>query len=782
MKVPGPLGSLAHGWKLAVLWYRVVGPARACLVASSLVPVLFVGVAQGSDLLRRIVSAPGGGPAWGHALAMFAGLLVLGISSWGWARFLLHCSFPGTHVRSALGARADTVRRAMRRACGLIGPGGLGAGFLALGPGQEGPWRFWIGGTAGLAVVGLMWAEARIRGRRSFARFAMERSAGWALPLAMAVGFPLVWALGSGWTAFFAAGSAWIGGLLWAWYETWRRIESSRLGHPGSAIRRPAPGQPRHRSVRDIRNDPDPVARRSIAVAVGASVVVFALLTWSPVTLGERLGSPAIVLMALSTWISLGSGFIYWSHRYRVPLFVILALCVVGFSFTNDNHAVRTLDRPEPEPGPGTPDVSAALDDWHGRIAARYQPNARGKHPLYLVAAAGGGIRAAYWTATVLGRIEDEARAKGNSFADHCFAMSGVSGGALAEIAFVALVAHPPTRDGTLHGAAQRLLRDDFLSADLARFAFGDMLQRVLPRPIGFLDRARALEDAWAKPWKDTVGHDAFNDSLGDLHRVAARRGAMLPHLLLNGTSVERGCRILTSDLAIRSVRHPADGGRGEVGFHDVIPASEKLGGRAIRLSTAAHQSARFTYFSPAGLFPDGTRVVDGGYFENSGAATAAEMAALVAAKQWPDVEVCLILIDNEPLPMRAAGSPPAPGPGPEGVVAGLLPETLSPLRALLATRDARGTLSYASVTVGSGIAPANVHEFHLHARGAGHGNPTLPLGWTLSGEAMAEMGDQLLRRFDAADNPGTVSNIVASLPSPRAVVSARRAGATRVP
>jgi hypothetical protein len=72
-----------------------------------------------------------------------------------------------------------------------------------------------------------------------------------------------------------------------------------------------------------------------------------------------------------------------------------------------------------------------------------------------------------------------------------------------------------------------------------------------------------------------------------------------------------------------------------------------------IPLSTAAHMSARFTYVSPAGRFPDGTHVVDGGYFENSGATTALEILMRIkeycAVQNITDVDPKVIMISNNP-------------------------------------------------------------------------------------------------------------------------------------
>jgi len=226
---------------------------------------------------------------------------------------------------------------------------------------------------------------------------------------------------------------------------------------------------------------------------------------------------------------------------------------------------------------------------------------------------------------------------------------------------------------------------------------------------------------------------------------------------LLNGTSVETGKRIITSDLLIRS-RSVTDGvltnENGE--FIDVIPAADKLQGKAIRLSTAVHQSARFTYFSPAGRFSDGTRIVDGGYFENSGAATL--MNALDAVRRhigadrekWAGIEPTLILIDNDPLPMPGAKTD---SPRPYR----FLPETLSPVYAMLNTRDAR--CSYASQEILNDAAERGTHvfEFHLYDRDQQNGGLPLPLGWTLSGDAIAEMNAQLPHWYD--------TNAVASFP-----------------
>jgi hypothetical protein len=149
-----------------------------------------------------------------------------------------------------------------------------------------------------------------------------------------------------------------------------------------------------------------------------------------------------------------------------------------------------------------------------------------------------------------------------------------------------------------------------------------------------------------------------------------------LPALLLNATRVETGTRLVVSPIMVDATSFAEAG--------DALSAVTAGRGQDLPLVTAAHLSARFPYISPAGRFRGG-HVVDGGYFENSGAATALDVLAGLGDAAFADVEPVVVRITNS--------FPPSPhGAGTrEDRWAN---DLLAPPRTLLRTRDARGVNS----------------------------------------------------------------------------------------
>jgi hypothetical protein len=486
--------------------------------------------------------------------------------------------------------------------------------------------------------------------------------------------------------------------------------------------------------------------------------VLFLLLTaLSPLTAGRWFQSPALLMLSALLWAGVGSFLGYVFDSRHIPLFFSFLLLVIVFSRFNDNHAVRTLDGALPvlrQP------VDKKFEDWYARLAAKYP--AEPSHPVFIVATEGGGVRAAYWTASVLTAIQDQAP----QFSDHLFAISGVSGGSLGATVFTALVADSERTGveddcrGTIKNksyrlAARQMLSYDFLAPTLASMLHADFVQRFLP--VGFIpDRAKALETGWERAWRTRLttarGRDDFFSG-GMLKMYAERPNELIPSLFLNSTSVESGNRVIASNCNVSDGQIP-----------DAADLFSSLG-RDLRLSTAAHNSARFTYVSPAGSVHAAKNgkngkllehVVDGGYFENSGAATAADVIAILQKSQASrSFTIHLILIKFEERlssESQKCETRPMPAPGPTR----FLNESLSPLRALLATRGARGVLAYAEAQ----RLPVTPHQFILTQVSKGI---VLPLGWLLSERTRnaidLQIGPKILEGLDCALVPFVEKN-----------------------
>ena len=164
-------------------------------------------------------------------------------------------------------------------------------------------------------------------------------------------------------------------------------------------------------------------------------------------------------------------------------------------------------------------------------------------------------------------------------------------------------------------------------------------------------------------------------------------------------------------------------------------------------LAQAVHASARFPYISPALSVVRGGvtwgHLVDGGYFENSGAVTAKEILDEVATgKLQPEASTTEASIQN-----GVPCTPPRASTArviiirycePRQPVARWATELTAPPTAFFAARDARGRLAVNSLKRSFNDQAEQVAEFCLKP-----GNPPLPLGWMLSDSAQAQIDEQ---------------------------------------
>ena len=364
-----------------------------------------------------------------------------------------------------------------------------------------------------------------------------------------------------------------------------------------------------------------------------------------------------------------------WCFSERIRSLALAAL-VIGlvlldyFGWT-DNHRFRHAPIDFAWQAQTRPNVDVAFDQW---LAARNDMDAyrhsNTPYPVYVVAAEGGGLYAAYHVGKFLARMQDLCP----SFSQHLFAISAVSGGSLGAAMFSSLARddaknqpHVSCRRVPGHGRFERrmeqLLRHDFLSHVVTATLSQDFVQRFLPYPIYRLDRARKLEasfeDAWASTFADKPNRlaESFLGSCGT-NAVDCLQGAT-PVLVLNLTQIETGMQLALSPLNLNNTGPPATKS-GKI--YDAL----ETGGEAIDmpLSTAIGLSARFPWITPSGWYQPPKknaddvlrtyRFADGGYAEGSGAGTGYKIAQLLAERiKAANVNAAVHLI------MLTATSPP---------------------------------------------------------------------------------------------------------------------------
>jgi hypothetical protein len=513
-----------------------------------------------------------------------------------------------------------------------------------------------------------------------------------------------------------------------------------------------------------------------VAAFIFLIVTVFSPLIFfiAPFVDIRRLSPSTETLLVINIFIVASLGFfallLLLSHRRPlIGLFFGVIVLLATFDL-NDNHAIQR--DPRKIPAAAQP-VTAAFDHWLGEQllqwenARRQGAKAKSKHPVYIVAAEGGGAYAALHAALFLAKAQDEFPA----FAGHVFAISGVSGGSVGAAIFTSLLkvqTDRPKERGWYSAATSELLNADLLTPVVTATLFHDTFARLIPClddtlylcPTQALDRARAFEQSLEGAWERRYGK--FDNPFRQTLLQSWSPASGVPALLLNTTEVETGDRVVLAPFSLQSSVPTLNS------LLDRDPALD------IRLSTAAGLSARFPGLTAPGWYrvesEEGLshkrRLVDGGYFENSGVATAFDLLTALekalSAQRRQDVELILISVK------LAGGRQLASEP--HG-----FHELLTPLRTLNNTRAARGKLAVAQAQLT--LDGAVCRESDGAAKGSAETDPAcffakrmrvtmletdenrpLPLGWLLSENTKKEVAGSIGGASDCRQTKGKLT------------------------
>ncbi len=350
------------------------------------------------------------------------------------------------------------------------------------------------------------------------------------------------------------------------------------------------------------------------------------------------LNALIILLISLFVWLTLGMYLQQLAKRMRIRLFTSLLVLMMLFSFLNNNHQIRTIapSTAQIAQRPSLPDYFA---HWYRQKQQTWQKDSTMHSdtlPIFIIAAEGGGSRAAYWAGMALQKLYQQYP----EAYTYTFAISSVSGGSLGAAMYLSFRRDLHNQPDTV--SLKRMVSKDYLTPVTSALLYPELVQKVLPFPIPIFDRARWLEDSWSQMYKSTLSKPTWDESFLSLWQPA---DASAPLLFLNSTKVETGQKILISAVQTDTTY-----------FKDAIDLL-KISARDLPLKTAVSLSARFPLVTPGGRIRNYAadtlwgHAVDGGYFENTGLGTATELYLFLqqlASQQQLKIRPVIISIVND--------------------------------------------------------------------------------------------------------------------------------------
>jgi hypothetical protein len=343
-----------------------------------------------------------------------------------------------------------------------------------------------------------------------------------------------------------------------------------------------------------------------------------------------RAPSLAGVLLLL-TMLNWGlSGAAFFLDRYRVPvlisILIVTGIISIFFPQTDSYYFIYRKEHAE-------------------EIKPQNLLAPRNGAKVILVAANGGGIQAAAWSARVLTGIEEGCRSGGNcggrSFARSVRAISAVSGGSVGAMYFANAYGKYGAKEGELpdNDGLERIVElaeRSSLDGLTWGLVYSDFLRTMAPflskvRFFRRTDRARALEFEWQRDVD-------LNAMLGEWKRDAV--DGKRPGVVFNTTVVDNGRPLLFSTIE-----------------HRENPSVAQIFDRLYKdydtpVTSAVRMSATFPFVTPAARAHRSDKsdwadaeyhVVDGGYYDNYGMATLVE--CLDNELDKPEVNVSELMV-----------------------------------------------------------------------------------------------------------------------------------------
>ena len=386
---------------------------------------------------------------------------------------------------------------------------------------------------------------------------------------------------------------------------------------------------------------PDHASTKVLRLSLGTIVVALALLSTvmsgflaTDAVLARQLGPATLLASATTFWIAVAICVIVTFKRSRACRWAFTCFLVYLIVCLYHYVDVDTLPRHNDLSKTATPSVVAQSFETHFlNWLENYAKDNQGVDRLkvVLVAAEGGGQRAAFWTAKSIQQLE----------ANTVYAYSGVSGGSVGIVIGLATKTLPGKNRKETEAIIDQYFLVDQVSPLIARLAFVEPLRLVLPGFLAPRGREENFEAQLSDTWRAVTGNnflaEPFSVAFG-----ANTNGISNPLVIFNTTWIEKGSQVAINNVHEDTVNSDTlSGPRAKSLFW-----SNSFG--ALKVIEAAHLSARFPLISGAAqivskecvTYPlDGicnryklASYVDGGFSDNSGLLPIAEIYSGIIA------------------------------------------------------------------------------------------------------------------------------------------------------
>ncbi len=394
---------------------------------------------------------------------------------------------------------------------------------------------------------------------------------------------------------------------------------------------------------------------------VGFVGIICYLLAINSLSFARNIGPFPFLILAFGVLLAFLNTVTAFSIRLKINFHFVLFILALIISTVavilgmGETHNVRTVDLKNnsnnyDQRPPLVKYLKAWLNDRH------ISDTSKDDYDVYFVMSNGGASRSGYWTAAVLGKLEDASLANHLStrFSDHVFCLSGTSGGGVGVATFFSLLRDKEQQTKPLYdSSAREFLKQDYFSYTFARMLGPDFFNYIFH--FSSKDRATALESSFEESSKNNdpnLYRVPFNEPFSSFPAMKGDK-VNLPVLFVNTTRMQDGNPGVVTNLQLDSTI-----------FNNRVDVLGLLNRDSdITITSASILGARFPYLSPAGNIGN-NYFVDGGYFDNSGAGVVQELIRGIVnagnddsslAKKIRKLHFKVLHITNSPIDLAAA-------------------------------------------------------------------------------------------------------------------------------